>query len=49
MTLKAQLIFKKLLNKNKKGIYEMLKIYIKEGVYIYKYLHLDDIYVIINL
>ena len=49
MTLKAQLIFKKLLNKNKKGIYGILKIYMEEGVYICKYLHLDDIYVIINL
>ena len=49
MTLKAQLIFKKLLNKNKKGIYGILKIYVEEGVYIYKFLYVDDIYVIINL
>ena len=49
LTLKAQLIFKNLLNKNKKDIYGILKIYVEEGVYICKYLHLDDIYVIINL
>ena len=47
--IKSSINIQKIIEQKWKGIYGILKIYVEEGVYICKYLYLDDIYVIINL